>query len=265
MTNEYQLADKLKKQFRGRGSEVFGMRATTTSELMRRAEMGRDPRINCAEQAFRENYRRRNTPQTPQPVSRKSAASTDVRHTASGTAQTPRRAETHRSEVLYEDRDEAWERMRQAAQAEAAARAERQKQAEAAPVEKQLQKKYIPPMLLAFLIVGTILFLSFVFSITEVYKASRQLEQMENQLSQLEETAQDMELQLEEKNDIREIEAIATGRLGMVKEDSLQRRFVSLSDGERIELAETEEEPAAGGVMLSSVFSALGRFFERFR
>ena len=134
-----------------------------------------------------------------------------------------------------------------------------------AAVEKQVQKKMIPPMLLAFLIVGTILFLSFIFSITEVYKASRQLDELKNQLVQLEETAQDMELQLEEKNDIREIEAIATGRLGMAKEDSLQRRFVSLSDGERIELAETPEETTAGGVMLSSVFSALGRFFERFR
>ena len=56
---DYVLADKLKRQFRGRGADLSGMRASSTSELMRRAEMGYDPRENCAEQAFRESYNRR--------------------------------------------------------------------------------------------------------------------------------------------------------------------------------------------------------------
>ena len=54
MTDEYALADKLKQQFRGRGAAVSGMRATSTSELMHRAEMGRDPGENVSEEAFRE-------------------------------------------------------------------------------------------------------------------------------------------------------------------------------------------------------------------
>jgi hypothetical protein len=54
MTEEYALADKLKQQFRGRGASVSGMRATSTSELMHRAEMGRDPGENVSEEAFRE-------------------------------------------------------------------------------------------------------------------------------------------------------------------------------------------------------------------
>lgn len=308
MTGNYRLANKLKREFRERGSEVNGMSATTTSELMRRAEMGRDPRINCAEEAFRENYgaeRRsaanagRPEPQTvrrtmgsqPREAHRGTAsyASADERispsgiaagsMSANGTAANGRTApESGGSRPQNRPGYTGTERERQTARSARFAGEERtavppqsrsirsvRAQAEEETQVQQVRKKAIPPLLLAYLIVATILFLSFIFSITEVYKASSQLAQLQNQLEQLEATEQDMELQLEEKNDIREIEAIATGRLGMTKEDSLQRRFVSLSDGERIELAEAEEETAAGGVMLSSVFSALGRFLERFR
>ena len=54
--NEYELADKLKKQFRGRGAAVSGIAATSTSELLKRATSGRDPNVNVSEEAFRENY-----------------------------------------------------------------------------------------------------------------------------------------------------------------------------------------------------------------
>ena len=59
MAADYPLADELKSEFRDRGAAVSGMQASTTSELMHRAEMGNNPRVNVAEQAFRENYRAR--------------------------------------------------------------------------------------------------------------------------------------------------------------------------------------------------------------
>ena len=52
---EYVLADKLKSEFKERGKDVSGMRASSTSELMRRATMGHDDRENCAEEALRES------------------------------------------------------------------------------------------------------------------------------------------------------------------------------------------------------------------
>ena len=54
---DYRLANKLKREFYGRGQHLSGMQASSTSELMKRAEMGKDPRVNCSEEAFRENYR----------------------------------------------------------------------------------------------------------------------------------------------------------------------------------------------------------------
>ena len=70
---EYVLADKLKSEFKERGKDVSGMRASSTSELMRRAAMGHDPRENCAEEAFRESYSKRPVNGTRQ-AARQSAA-----------------------------------------------------------------------------------------------------------------------------------------------------------------------------------------------
>ena len=77
-------------------------------------------------------------------------------------------------------------------------------------------------------------------------------------------TAAELELKIEEKNDIRTIEKIATEELGMVKEDSVQKKYVSLSDGEHIDLIEEPEQDTTSdglGTMLSSIVSALGRWF----
>ena len=55
--NEYTLGDKMKKQFSARGAAIRGMSASSTSELLNRAKMGHDPRVNCSEEAFFENYK----------------------------------------------------------------------------------------------------------------------------------------------------------------------------------------------------------------
>ena len=51
----------------------------------------------------------------------------------------------------------------------------------------------------------------------------------------------------------------------MVKEGPTQQKYVSLSNGERIEIFEDETKDGgeeSGGVLLSSIFSSLGRFFD---
>ena len=52
MAADYPLADELKSEFRDRGAAVSGMQASTTSELMHRAEMDHIPyneRVNLAQ------------------------------------------------------------------------------------------------------------------------------------------------------------------------------------------------------------------------
>lgn len=255
---EYKLADKMQKQFRNRGQAVSGMQASSTSELMRRAEMGQDPRVNCAEQAFRESYRSRQAQRNPQMNSSSAQNSAQQNRTARANPYAQHntsRAYAQNTEKRYADRS----RMN-------TVRDEPEEAAQPA-AEIKIKQKAFPPMFIAILLIGTLMVMCLVFSISEVYQTTNQIEQLESELEELQSEADELKLRLEEKNDIRKIEEIATTELGMVKEDSLQRRYVSLSDGEYIELVgnrEAEEE-STGGVMLSSIFSSLGKFFERFK
>lgn len=133
--------------------------------------------------------------------------------------------------------------------------------------EVKVKKKYIPPIFVAVLVVATVMMMYLVMSFSEVYETSNKVSKLEKQLETLKAEESELSLKLSQKNDLREIELLATTKLGMVKEDSLQKRFVSLSEGERIEVLENTEETTEtqGGVMLSSILSALGNFFDRFK
>lgn len=133
--------------------------------------------------------------------------------------------------------------------------------------EIRVKKQAINPLFVAALVVVTFMMMALVMSFSQVYQTANDVASLERQLSNLKSEETELALRLEEKNDIRTIETIATTKLGMVKEDSLQRRYVSLSEGEHIVISETQEttESTTGGVMLSSVFSAIGKFFDNFR
>lgn len=255
--NDYHLADKMQKQFRGRGQGVSGMQASSTSELMRRAKMGKDPNVNCSEQAFRDSYRSRQ--------SRTYSAAADTadasgaayrRRTAAYTAENTARNTRYKKNSMpygryaHKDTQQPVSEERYGSSAEI-----------------RVKQKAFPPMFIALLLLGTVMIMFLVFSISEVYQTTNEIARLEDELEVLQSEADELKLRLEEKNDVRRIEEIATAKLGMVKEDSLQRRYVSLSDGEYIELVadETQTEDTTGGVMLSSIFSSLGHFFERFR
>lgn len=256
---EYKLADKMQKQFRGRGSDVSGMQASSTSELMRRAEMGRDPRVNCAEQAFRENYRTKQTQST--------RTGYGAQQNRTGYRADPYRTQSRanhysqnsgRTNANYQNRARTDSRK---------SKAEAHNEPITPAVEIKVKHKMFPPMFIAILLIGTLMVMCLVFSISEIYQTTNEIAQLENELEELQNEADDLRLRLEDKNDIRTIEEIATTELGMVKEDSLQKRYISISDGEYIELVAdgTEEDESTGGVMLSSIFSSLGKFFERFK
>ena len=260
MTYEYTLADKMKKQFYGRGASLSGMQASSTSELVRRAEMGRDPRVNCAEQAFCERYgngqgrvRREYTPEETMytsvytTVSAKNTAKKQNSSSHSGTSNSERKANAPQNRGSNNNNKD----MRKT-----------NKQESITPgMEIRVKKKVIPPVFVAMLLVSTLMIMFLVMSISEIYETTNEIAMLEEQIATLKADAEDLKIQLEEKNDIRVIEEIATTQLGMTKEDSTQRKYVSLSDGERIDIIEVETDEETGGVLLSSIFSAIGDFF----
>lgn len=253
--SDYILADKLKKEFYGRGQDLSGMRASSTSELMRRAAMGRDPRVNCSEEAFRENYRNHRENRTSRAQKNNTVHNVDRErvnyahrgNTSAYGSSAARAKNASKKRPVYEStRKNADEKITPAA-------------------ELKVKSKFLSPVFIMSLLIGTVMVMFLVFNISEVYEMTNEVSQLESELDDLEAAAEQLELRLEEKNDIREIENIATSKLGMVKEDALQRRYISLSEGEHIEILNNGEEETSGGVLLSSVFSSLGKFFERFK
>lgn len=256
----YVLAEKLKKEFYGRGQNLRGVRASSTSELVRRASMGRDPRENCSEEAFRESFRNQKENRTSYTNNIGTARREDQsrkNYNSSGNA-------AYRSASAGRAKTESAKRCTRENAGSVAHRKE-EKKITPAP-ELKLKSKFLSPMFIISLLIGTVMVMFLVFNISETYEMINKVSQLESDLDDLESVAEQLELRLEEKNDIREIENIATSKLGMVKEDSLQRRYISLSEGEHIEVfEESSDEKTSGGVLLSSVFSSLDKFFERFK
>ena len=263
---EYVLADKLKSEFKERGKDVSGMRASSTSELMRRAAMGHDPRENCAEEAFRESYSKR--PNGTRQTARQSVANninytyrqarsaqnsanrTQTKNAAQSSAGTKARASS--SGVRFASNVKRAPKSIQYRPEAVNVRAE----------AKDTARKRLSPMFVALLGVVTVMIMFLMTLISDVYKASNEIAQLENQLQTMQSEAEELKLKLDEKNDIREIEKIATTKLGMAKEDTMQRRYITLSDGERIEVIDNgESEESSGGVMLSSIASAIENLF----
>jgi cell division protein FtsB len=133
--------------------------------------------------------------------------------------------------------------------------------------EVRAEGRRMKPMSAVLIVIGTMMIMSIVLSFSEIYQTTSEIARLEADLAALRDQAAELELELEEKNDIRVIERIATEDLGMVKEDAVQRKYISLSDGERIDIIadETAETDAAHGVLLSSIWSSLGSLFDYFR
>ncbi|MBR6808545.1 MAG: septum formation initiator family protein [Clostridia bacterium] len=105
------------------------------------------------------------------------------------------------------------------------------------------------------------LLMAMVYSFAQVSESNRELSEIKSQISEAEEKADKLKLQLEEKNDLTMIEKIATEEYNMVKEGSVQKKYISLSEGDRVVLdnnAETEEENV--GFMNGMMSSAASMF-----
>ncbi len=239
--NEYTLGDKMKKQFSARGAAIRGMSASSTSELLNRAKMGHDPRVNCSEEAFFENYN-----------SHKNGTSEQKNKVG---AERPRRTVRNvGSTVKTTNRTNATDRRRLEPKFEPIT----------PETEIRIQKEKISLSFILLLIVGAMMFMAIIFSVSEVYRSTSEISKLENQLTDLQSQAELLEIKLEEKNDVELIEQIASEKLGMVGGESVQRKYITLSGGEHIEIYEDAEEEKTDGVVFSSIFTSLGKFFDRF-
>lgn len=280
------LCQRMQKQFRDRvGTAVRAGSRTETSELLNRVRQGLDPYENVPDPSrktvsdvrrpdARENVRP-SRPASDDALRRKTSASSasspnprpsSARQTparpASGaihTARTAHSVQQSRPAVTAEPGvlHSAWEAWREHRKALNMSRRQLR--------DGEVKVRAPFPVTGVFmLILLTIMALVLLFSFTQNYELQGKISALHDDAYRLQQLQRSLEVQLEERDDIRVIEKIAVEELGMVKHDLVESRFVSVSGGDRVELAAEEAQAVEAGLW-STMLSAVGQSFSRIR
>lgn len=244
---ENPLCEQLRREFRGRGLNAVRAERAETSVMLERVKRGLDPYENAPDP----------TKRTVSAVPRTNAA----RRSASAPAKTAARSGAKVAAAAPAKRTAAPAAVRQDRSAAVAARRIREK----AHVEEVRVRSPFPLAAVSLLTVFTLMFMVLTFSLTQNYELSSEISALQSQARELSQLERDLSVQLEERDDIRVIENIAVNELGMVKNDLVESRFVSVSGGDRIELTEEQEDAVRAGLwstMLSAIGENLGRLRE---
>lgn len=150
----------------------------------------------------------------------------------------------------------------------AAARAEEKRvEREKLAKEVKVAKNRISFSFVMILLIATCMLMAVIFSFAQVSRSTGELSDAKSRLEALKAEEKELNFALEQKNDIRLVEQIATERIGMVKEGSVEKRFISMSAGDYIELedtgsAKTEKRSNPLGTVLSSFSSVFDNIMD---
>ena len=233
------LCDKLTREFRGRCAAV--VRTRETSEMMRRVQRGLDPYENAPAQPRRAA--------SPRPDA--------ARRTAAEKRTAPAAAERKQPAVRHAEIEARRRRS-------AAAAADRAR--EKVP-EVRLARAPFPIAAVSLLTIFVMMTMVIVFSFAQNFELSREITSLEAEARTVAQTEKALSLKLEERDDIRLIEDIAVNKIGMVKNNLVESRFVSVSGGDRVELAAQPDEDGGEktGGFFSTMLSVIGENLDKWR
>jgi Septum formation initiator. len=125
----------------------------------------------------------------------------------------------------------------------------------------QTERKPFPVAFIFTTLLCSFLFMYMIYNIVRINEYTIDVSALKDQLSTLTTTQTELTLKLEKKNDLVEIERIATQEYGMVKRDKVTKQYVNVGDGDVIEAEKNtaDDKSAAGG--LSSLMSAISSNF----
>ncbi len=131
--------------------------------------------------------------------------------------------------------------------------------------EVKVERGRVSLSFIAILIVSTLMIMAVIFSYAQLSSSSKQVSDAKEKLETLQAEREDLAFRLEQKNDVRLVEKIATEKIGMVKEGAVTKRFISMSSGDSIELEATGTAEETGGGTLGSLLSVFTGLFENIR
>lgn len=123
-------------------------------------------------------------------------------------------------------------------------------------------RKPMPVALIVSVVMITAVFIYMLSLNVQIEEYSRSISAMEGEIVELKEEATRLEVELESKYDLDEIERISTQEYGMVSADSLPKTYISVN--EEGEVYETSEPANQNGVskLISGFLSAVRSLFE---
>lgn len=131
--------------------------------------------------------------------------------------------------------------------------------AESGPREVLYKRVPFPRFAVMILLIAVIFFLM-VQSIMRNFEYKQEIAILESQLSDLNDRAEELRLELEERDDLAELERLAE-EIGMIKDASVNEKYISLENSDVIENFTTEKENLGPvTTMLSAVNRQLSRF-----
>lgn len=158
-------------------------------------------------------------------------------------------------------RIKAYERQVRLEQKQAKAEAKREEEA-LRRREIKVERRRAPMGIILGIVIAFVLLLGVVYSFSQVSESAAERSKMETHLSEIRAEAAKYKIEIEAKNNLGVIEEKAVTELNMVKEGSVQKKYITVSDGDRIVLADTESDDelqSRGGILsgLSAAFDGI--------
>ena len=108
--------------------------------------------------------------------------------------------------------------------------------------------------ILISIVLFTVVVMMIVFSFSQIFEFKKEIDGLQDQRLELKSEIDQLSVQLDLKNDIRTIEQTATEDIGMVKSNQVQSKYISVSQGDRLELP---QQTAADGASDYGVFATM--------
>ncbi len=112
--------------------------------------------------------------------------------------------------------------------------------------EKKIKSTPVSKGLILSAIVIAFIVVLMIFSLAQINEFKNEISGLESQKQELLTKIDDLNVAIDAKNDIRMIEDEATNRIGMVKSNQVATKYVTLTDGERVEVIDASDEAENG-------------------
>ena len=125
--------------------------------------------------------------------------------------------------------------------------------------EKKVKKNDFPVGAIVAIVIVALLFMIVVYCSMQKFMIESEIAGLENQVSELSNVEKDLKFELEMREDLRDIEKYAVEKIGMVKKENVQTKYVNTVSEEKSRVISDERE---GPDSVPAILSIFGSFIE---